>query len=172
MVREVMTGEDPRALPFAEKLSESGTRFLIVGGGAVRFHAPQRQDPKDLDIYVEPTMAAVDGLNAVMHSLGAARRVATADALARPTLGFPVEGPDRRRWGVDVFLKAAGFEFAEHWAVGDEATLARSSTRVRVASIATMKQWLRHALTMEPLRANAIMADLELLEHVEQQREA
>jgi hypothetical protein len=172
MLGEVMTGEDPRALAFAERLAESGTRFLIVGGGAVRFHAPERRDPKDLDIFVEPTMAAVDQLNAIMHALGAARRVATPDALARPTLGFPVEGPDRRRWGVDVFLKVAGFEFPEHWAAGHEAALAGSAVGVRVASIATMKQWLRHALTMEPSRANDIMADLELLERAEQQREA
>ena len=37
------------------RLSESGARFFVAGGSATRFHAPERREPGDLDLLVEPS---------------------------------------------------------------------------------------------------------------------
>lgn len=48
--------------------------------------------------------------------------------------------------------------------------MAPSSTLVRVATIPTLLEWLRYALTAEPKRADSIKSDIEQLERAERKR--
>lgn len=147
-------------------LSESGARFMVIGGTAVRFHIPERREPNDLDLLVEPSPDLLKKLNAALARVGAPTVLATPEAFAQPNKGFP----EKSVCYMDVFTPIPGLNFAEHWALAEEAAMAYTSTRVRVASISTLVLWLRHALSIEPERAKGIEADLNLLEGAQQQR--
>jgi hypothetical protein len=145
-------------------LAQAGTKFIIVGSTALRFYVPEKPEPNDLDILIEPTLVALDSFDAAAAPLGFGGVRATAAHLSKPNTGFPAKTP--HGLNVDVFVTAEGFDFPEHWAAAQEAVMVSSSTVVRVAAQATLDAWLRRALVMEPTREAAIRADLELLTNV------
>jgi len=141
-------------------LIQGGARFLIIGSTAVRFHAPNRAEPNDLDVVVEPSADGLKQLNVALSRVGAPLVLATPDEFGCPNKGFR----QKTVCNIDVFTPITGLNFADHWAAGEEATMAFSSTVVRVASKETLTVWLRHAMNVEPTRRDAILKDLQLLE--------
>lgn len=106
-----MTNQDFRDLLAAFSARE--TRFLIVGGYAVTYHARPRFT-KDLDVWVDPTadnaLRVVDALTEfgaplVAHGVEA-RDFATPGTVYQ--LGLP---PNR----IDVLTAVEGLQFAECW---------------------------------------------------------
>lgn len=141
-------------------LAADAARVLVIGGTAVRFHAPERRDPSDLDLLVEPTVESASKLlRAVEPILGRPLPIQPAQ-LARPAVGFR----EKTVLNVDVVTPYVGFEFAQAWADAEEATMVCSTTVVRVASIPTLLVWMRHALNAEPTRAESIASDIALVE--------
>jgi len=141
------------------RLSESGARFFVSGGTATRFHAPERGEPTDLDLVVEPSAEMLAKLNAALAHVGAPTITATPEEFAKGDKGFPSKGV----LNVDFLTPPAGVSFAEHWAAAEEAIMSWSSTRVRVASIPSLELLLRIGQEREPARAQAFAKDLELL---------
>jgi hypothetical protein len=167
MPREVEICWEPNRT-LVTTLARTGTRFIVIGSTAVKFHVPQAREPNDLDLFVEPTMAAIQDLNAAMAPLGGPSVNATPEHLAKANTGFPAKGT--HGLNVDVFVTAEGFDFAEHWTRAEEATVVFTTTVVRVASIPTLRAWLRRALRMEPARTEQIQKDLESLDAAERQK--
>lgn len=143
-------------------LTADSVRVLVIGGTAVRFHAPERREPNDLDLLVEPTVGTASKLiRAVETVIGRPLPIQPAQ-LARPAVGFR----EKAVLNVDVVTPYPGFDFADAWERAEEATMVCSTTVVRVASISTLLVWLRHALTAEPTRADSIADDMALIERV------
>jgi hypothetical protein len=140
-------------------LSESGARFFVFGGTAVRFHVPERREPRDLDLLVEPSAEMLAKVNAALTHVGAPTIRATPDQFAKADKGLPSKG----LLNVDILTPPAGVVFSEHWAAAEEAKMSWSPTRVRVASIPTLELLLRIGQEREPTRAQAFAKDLELL---------
>jgi hypothetical protein len=149
---------------FVRLLSERGTRFLIVGGTAVRFHAPQRREPADLDLLVEPFPEALASINAALVVLGAPLILVTAQEFAQPDKRFS----NKNLLNVDVLTPPARLNFGDLWAGAEEAVMSFSPTHLRVASNATLQTLLRLAQEREPSRALDFAKDIELLQRVEQ----
>ncbi len=141
------------------RLSESGARFLVAGGTATRFHAPERREPSDLDLLVEPSAEMLMKLNAALAHVGAPIILATPEEFAKVDKGIRSKGV----LNVDVLTPPQGVDFSEHFAAAEEAIMNLSSTRVRVASIPTLERLLRIGQEREPARAQAFAKDLELL---------
>ena len=150
---------------FVRLLSASGARFLVIGGTAVRFHAPERREPGDLDLLVEPSSETLAKLNDAIAGVGAPLILSTPAEFARPDKG----SRDRGVLNLDVLTPPVGLDFMESWARAEEAMMVLSITRVRVAAISTLQEWLRLAQLREPARAKDFAADLALLERAELQ---
>src|SRR5438309_2150328 len=89
-------------------LSASGARFLVIGGTAVLFHAPERGTFDDLDLLLEPTEEAGGVLMAVMERLGGPRVLATSDEFAQPSK----QVRERSVFYLDVLTPPHDFDFA------------------------------------------------------------
>jgi hypothetical protein len=141
-------------------LAEDAARVLVMGGTAVRFHAPERREPNDLDLLVDPLEeTASKVVRAVETVIGRSLPFQPAQ-LARPGVGFR----EKTVLNLDVLTPHIGFKFADAWVGAELATVVCSTTVVRVASIPTLLVWLRHALTAEPKAAESIASDIALLE--------
>ncbi len=83
---------------------------------------------------------------AVGHEVGEAPlppdRTTSRAHLAKPKLGFPAKTQGGFGLDVDVFVKSEGLDFEELWRTAVPATMIASDTTVRVASIATLENWL------------------------------
>ncbi len=159
MAREIVINWEPHR-SIVTSLAKSGTRFLVIGSTAFRFYVPDRQEPNDLDLVIEPSIAALDSFNAAAapHGFGGVRL--TPEDLAKPNAMFRAK---TYSLDVDVFVTSEGFEFEELWQTAEPAMMSGSDTTVRVASIATLDRWLTRAIAMEPSRAGTIRQDLDLL---------
>lgn len=165
----VINWEPNRAL--VTSLSQAGVRFIILGSTALRYYAPEKTEPNDLDLLVEPSLAALGSFSVAAAPYGFSFSENLSEAhLTKPNLGFPAKTQRGFGLNVDVFVKAEGFDFQEHWSTAREAVMTSSQTVVRVAAPATLDAWLQRALRMEPSRAEKIRQDLNLLRRVQAAR--
>lgn len=141
------------------RLAESGARFFVFGGTATRFHVPERREPNDLDLMVEPSGEMLTKLNASLVGVGAPPILATPEQFSKGNCGAPSKGV----LNVDILTPPTGVDFAEHWGAAEEVTMNLSTTRLRVASIPTLELLLRLGQEREPARARALAEDLDLL---------
>jgi hypothetical protein len=143
-------------------LAASAARVLVIGGTAVRFYAPERRDPNDLDLLIEPTEVNATKVLRAMETVIGRQLPIVPEALAGPSKVVR----EKMVLNVDVMTPHVAFDFAEAWGQGEEAAIAYASTpaRVRVAAIPSLLAWLRYARTAEPSRAEAIESDMTLLE--------
>jgi len=108
------------------ELNQSGVRYLIVGGVAVHFHAPERAYD-DLDIMLDPTMKNADRFLMVLDKLGL-RAQFPAEKLAQPKKQIPL----KTYHYADVVTPAFDIDFAAEW---EQASLATVNDQpVRIAS--------------------------------------
>jgi hypothetical protein len=141
------------------QLSEWRVRFFVAGGTATRFRAPERREPNDLDLLVEPSLGTLEKLNAALAYVGAPIITATPEQFA--TAGRQYR--DRTVLNVDILTPPTGVCFSEHWEATEEAIMSCSQARVHVASMATLVLLLRIGQEREPSRAQAFAKDLDLL---------
>lgn len=145
-----------------EGLARSGARFFVVGSTATRFHAPERQEPGDLDLVVEPSEEMLNKLNAVLGRIGAPRIAASPEQFAKGNGHYR----DRFMLNADILTPSTGMDFAVHWHVAEEVVMNQSQVHVRVASIATMQRLLCVGLSRELEQAQKLTRDLDLLARV------
>lgn len=159
---EIVTGSNRE---FVAQLSQRGARFFIFGGTATRFHVPERREPGDLDLLVEPSAQMLTELNAALAHVGAPPILATPGEFAQPNKRVSCKGP-MNPLNMDLLTPPSGVDFPEHWAAAEEAMMNESSTRVHVASCSTVQLLLRIGQEREPRRAQVFAEDLELLARV------
>jgi len=161
MTRDIeITWGPNRAL--VKLLSDSGARFMVVGGTALRFYNQRRRIPNDLDLLLEPSAEMLLKLNAALASMGEPQLLASPEEFAQPDKGCPYKA----NLNVDLLTPPAGVDFSEQWTTAQDVIMMGSSTRVRVASVNTLQLLLRVAQTRTPSRAQDFAKDLELLEAV------
>ncbi len=150
------------------RLFESGARYMVIGSTAARFHVPDWSEPNDLDLVIEPSEETARKVVDAVSAIVGRRIIADPRLLARPNTGFP----EKTVLNVDVLTPIPRFDFAEHWALAEDANMAYGyGTIVRVASIQTLIAWKRLALLREAQRAGAIARDIEVLEQAVQNRQ-
>lgn len=139
--------------------SKMGVRFLVIGGTAVFFHAPEREAFDDLDLLLEPSHASAAGFLEAMKRAGGPRGprvMATADELAQPSKQIR----ERSHFYLDVLTAPKEISFQEHYEAAVEATMLGTTTMVRVASIRTLLLLLQRSGSTDPKHRR----DAELLE--------
>jgi len=144
---------------FVADLFQSGAHFFVIGGTAVNFCLPQRKPPSDLDLILEPSAEMLGKLNVSLARAGAPGTTATAEQFTRGNCGFPSKGV----LNIDFLTPPTGVRFPDCWALTYEVAVARSSARVRVASIGLLMRLYRIGQKREPARSQAFGADLKLL---------
>ncbi len=92
-------------------LSDAEARFLVVGGYAVGVHGHPRAT-KDLDIWVEPTLANAKRVMAALEAFIAPIGDLRAEDLAQPGTGFMMGRPPSR---IDILTTIDGLEFGPAW---------------------------------------------------------
>ncbi len=92
-------------------LNGAGSRYLVVGGYAVAFHAEPRYT-KDLDVWVEPSADNAARVFPALSEFGAPLGDLSPEDLARPGLIFQIGLPPNR---IDIITAIDGVEFAEAW---------------------------------------------------------
>ena len=92
-------------------LNAEGVRYLVVGGYAVSLHAEPRAT-KDLDIWVEATLANGAALFRALAAFGAPLDGLTPEALTQPGSFFRMGVPPAM---VDILPEIAGLEFEHAW---------------------------------------------------------
>jgi hypothetical protein len=142
--------------PLLDALVRVGVRFLVVGGGALRWHIPDRPiGSNDLDMLIESTVTNAAKVTTALAAIGLAGSELTPERLAQPR-------------NTQVSLKVGGLwadiitnpelPFQKHWDRAECATM--FGVTVKVASLQTMQLLL--ATSSEPKHAE----DLALLERV------
>ncbi len=91
--------------------SATASRFLVVGGYAVAFHAAPRFT-KDLDIWIEATPENAGRVFESLTAFGAPTGNLTREDLAREGLVFQIGLPPNR---IDVLTSITGVSFSEAW---------------------------------------------------------
>lgn len=148
------TNEQNRDL--VERLVSAQVRLLVVGGTALRFHAPERPiGSDDLDLLLEPTPENAGRCSAVLQSVGF---IVQASGLEQRQKGFPLK---THGYFADFLTAPNGFDFEEHWQASTEAAFAGSFLPVRVASPQALRFLIERVPASE--RTKKWKADVELL---------
>ena len=145
------------------RLYSCAARYMVIGSTAAWYRVPGWPEPNDLDIVIDPTEETARKVAEAVNKIEGMVVVADAKLLARPNTGFP----SKRTLNVDVLTPILGFDFAEHWGLAEDVSMAyttHTGTVVRVASIATLIAWKRLAMPREPTRADKIGCEIERLE--------
>lgn len=142
--------------PLVEALVRASVRFLVVGGSALRLHAPERPiGSNDLDLLVDATLENATRVISALASLGVTGPTLTPERLAQR------EKTQVRLHTADLFadiITAPGLDFAAHDKVAVDALL--FGVPVRVASVETLRLML--ADSNEPKHAQ----DREILDRL------
>ena len=93
-------------------LNDAKTRYLLVGGYAVAFHA-QPRFTKDLDIWVEPSPDNAEHVFSALESFGAPLTNISPTDLSKPGLILQIGIPPNR---IDIITAIAEVDFKEAWA--------------------------------------------------------
>jgi hypothetical protein len=99
-------------------LNETGTRYLLVGGYAVAFHAEPRFT-KDLDVWTEPGPDNAACVLEALRRFGAPLHELTAADLAQPDTVFQMGVAPNR---IDIVTGIDGVGFSEAWPERAETT--------------------------------------------------
>jgi hypothetical protein len=141
------------------ELSAHGARYLVVGGAAVLFHAPERRTFDDLDLLVEPTLEVAKKVRSAMNRVAGHPMAWIPEELAGPSK----QCRDRSVFYCDILTPRAGVDFSPHWDTSEEARMVASDVLVRVASIPTLLALLRSIEEITPKHVR----DIELLEEAQ-----
>ena len=93
-------------------LNDADTRYLMVGGYAVSFHAEPRFT-KDLDVWVEPTPANAVAAHRALSAFGAPMEDVRPADLSNPGLIVQLGVPPNR---IDIVTSIDGVSFEQAWA--------------------------------------------------------
>ena len=135
------------------ELIRCGVRFLLVGGLAVHFYAPERE-ADDLDLLVEQTSENAERLFQAMAALHVMPEFPQA-LIATPS-DRPQQLPFKTYHYADLVTTGKDIDFPAEWAQSQEALIWQH--RVRVASRSLLIAMKRKARREKDLR------DVELLE--------
>jgi hypothetical protein len=92
-------------------LNAAGVRYLIVGGYAVMIHT-EPSFTKDLDIWIDPSLANAHKLLPALAEFGAPLRGIQATDFTEPEVFYQI-GIDPVR--IDILTSLPGLEFAVAW---------------------------------------------------------
>jgi hypothetical protein len=74
---------------FVECLNRHDVKFMVVGGVAVEFYCPNRRDPNDLDLLIEPTLK--NSTRVIAAAVGFGYDNLRPEDLAIDALHFPMK---------------------------------------------------------------------------------
>lgn len=155
---------------FVEDLASTRARFIVDGSVALRFHVPPESEWQfagDLDLLLEPSADTLAALNGALLRAHACPTNATVQQFVEGACGFP----SKHVLNID-FRVPTPAEFSRFWAeAGEPVGMARSTARVRVASIPTLEHFYRVA-HHEPGRAERAAKALLALASAKEGRDA
>jgi hypothetical protein len=102
---------NPDFQEFFASLNAKGVRYLLIGGVAYNAYASPRST-KDIDVWVEPTLANLAGLLAAIGDFGFPVGEMTAEGLARGSHVLMLGRVPNR---IDVLTRPSGVEFPAAW---------------------------------------------------------
>lgn len=137
-----------------DSLVNLGARFIIVGGLAVHYHAPERK-VGDLDILIERPPDTAQKVIAVLSSCPLIQHSITTEQLLRPK---KTQIPAKIYFNVDILTPGEEIDFDQHWSQAHDARV--GNTPVKVAAVETLLLLL--SLSTEPKHAQ----DIELLKAI------
>lgn len=88
-------------------LSDARASFMLVGGYAVAIHGRPR-GTKDLDLWVEPTLANAQRVLTALAEFGVPAGDLSAEELATPGTGYMMGRPPTR---IDILTRISGVSF-------------------------------------------------------------
>lgn len=97
---------------FLEALRLQSTRFLLIGGHALAYHAEARLT-EDLDVFVEPTAENAERVWRALREFGFSETTAAPSMFAVPNKVFMI---GRKPWRIDILTGIDGVTFADAWA--------------------------------------------------------
>ncbi len=136
-----------------EAFFKADVPFLVIGGLAVHFHAPERA-PDDLDLVVAPSVEGGRRLLAALTVLGVPGQFTPEEYAQRAQAGFPL----KQEFYADILKAEPWFDFTEHCNEAHDARV--FNTPVKVASIRALL--LRLSRSDDPKHVE----DVELLRRV------
>lgn len=125
-----------------DSLVKLGARFIIVGGLAVHYHAPERK-VGDLDILIERSAKTAEKVIEVLSSCPLIRHSITADQLLLPR---KIQIPAKIYFNADILTSGEDIDFDQHWHRAHDAKV--GNTPVKVAAVETLLLLL--SLSNEP----------------------
>ncbi len=128
-------------------LSNAGARYLVVGGHAVGVHVEPRAT-KDLDIWVEPTLANARRVVKALRAFGAPLFGVTVKELSTPGLIFQIGVAPRR---IDILTAISGVDFRSAW---------RSRFEIKIRGLPAMMPVIGREALLTNKRAVARPQDL------------
>ncbi len=108
------------------EFNRNGMRYLIVGGVAVHFHAPERAYD-DLDILIDPSPENADCFFMALQKLGLKAHF-PVEKLTQPKMQIPLKAHHY----ADVVTPVFDIDFAAEWECASPATV--NNQPVRIAS--------------------------------------
>ena len=115
-----------------DSLANLGARFIIVGGLAVHYHAPER-NVGDLDLLIERSADTAAKVIAVLSSCPLIKHSITTDQLLRPK---KTQIPVKIYFNADILTTGEDIDFEQHWSRAHDARV--GNTPVKVAAIETL----------------------------------
>lgn len=125
-----------------DSLVKLGARFIIVGGLAVHYHAPER-NVGDLDLLIERSADTAAKVIAVLSSCPLIQHSITTDQLLGPK---KAQIPAKIYFNADILTPGEDIDFEQHWSRAHDAIV--GNTPVKVAAIETLLLLL--SLSIEP----------------------
>ena len=115
-----------------DSLVKLGARFIIVGGLAVHYHAPERK-VGDLDLLIERSPETAENVIAVLSSCPLIKHSITIDQLLRPNR---VQIPAKVYFNADILTAGEDTNFDQYWEQAHDARI--GNTPVKVAAVETL----------------------------------
>ncbi|MEP6958634.1 MAG: hypothetical protein ABI980_07875 [Nitrospirota bacterium] len=115
-----------------DSLVKLGARFIIVGGLAVHYHAPERK-VGDLDLLIERSSETAEKVIAVLSSCPLIKHNITVGQLLRPKR---VQIPAKVYFNADILTTGDDTNFDQYWEQAHDARI--GNTPVKVAAVETL----------------------------------